>query len=160
MRRCTLFGFKWSVHNHVLVNAFFPWKGEGGMCYISHMCGLKKGRFFFVKVFQHFRQMLFGGALTLISLRPFLFSLQRSWSFLAYCMVYFSSLFLLIKGGYIRLLFWFGFSGLTQICVVSQMDITVKPLSTDTRLYGHLIITGIVLFPWGKKALIFSLLTV
>lgn len=46
MRRCTLFGCKWPVHNHVLVNAFFPWKGEGGMCYISHMCGLKKGRFF------------------------------------------------------------------------------------------------------------------
>ena len=121
---------------------------------------LKKRPFFFVKVFQHFREMLFGCALTLISLRPFLFPLQRSWSFLAYCMVYFSSLFLLIKGGYMRLLFWFGISGLTQICVVSQMDITVKPLSTDTRLYGHLIITGIVLFPWGKKALIFSLLTV
>lgn len=135
---------------------------EGRRGHVLHLTyvWLKKRPFFFVKVFQHFRQMLFGGALTLISLRPFLFSLQRSWSFLAYCMVYFSSLFLLIKGGYIRLLFWFGFSGLTQICVVSQMDITVKPLSTDTRLYGHLIITGIVLFPWGKKALIFSLLTV
>ena len=116
---------------------------------------LKKRPFFFVKMFQHFRQMLFGGALTLISLRPFLFSLQRSWSFLAYCMVYFSSLFLLIKGGYIRLLFWFGFSGLTQIYVVSQMDITVKPLSTDTRLIRTLYV-----FCWGKKALIFSLLTV
>ena len=61
-------------------------------------------------------------------------SLQRSWSFLAYCMGYFSSLFLLIKGGYIRLLFLFGFSGLTQICAVCQMDITVKPRFTDTRL--------------------------
>lgn len=118
---------------------------EGRRGHVLHLTyvWLKKRPFFFVKVFQHFRQMLFGGTLTLISLRPFLFSLQRSWSFLAYCMVYFSSLFLLIKGGYIRLLFWFGFSGLTQICVVSQMDITVKPLSTDTRLirtpdyYGH-----------------------
>ena len=113
------------------------------MLHLTHVWLKKRPFFFFVKVFQHFRQMLFGGALTLISLRPFLFSLQRSWSFLGYCMVYFSSLFLLIKGGYIRLLFWFGFSGLTQICVVSQMDITVKPLSTDTRLirtpdyYGH-----------------------
>ena len=143
MRRCTLFGFKWPVHNHVLVNAFFPWKGEGGMCYISHMCGLKKGRFFSSKCFSIFA---IGSALTLISLRPFLFSLQRSWSFLAYCMVYFSSLFLLIKGGYIRLLFWFGFLGLTQICVVCQMDITVKPLSTDTRLIRTLYV-----FPGERK---------
>ena len=35
-------------------------------------------------------------------------SLQRSWSFLAYCMGYFSSLFLLIKGGYIRCYFYLG----------------------------------------------------
>lgn len=116
---------------------------EGRRGHVLHLTyvWLKKRPFFFVKVFQHFRQMLFGGALTLISLRPFLFSLQRSWSFLAYCMVYFSSLFLLIKGGYIRLLFWFGFSGLTQICVVSQMDITVKPLSTDTRLIRTLYVS-------------------
>ena len=30
------------------------------------------------------------------------------------------------------------------------------PLS-QTRLYGHLIITDSLLCPWGKKALIFSL---
>ena len=121
---------------------------EGRRGHVLHLTyvWLKKRPFFFVKVFQHFRQMLFGGALTLISLRPFLFSLQRSWSFLAYCMVYFSSLFLLIKGGYIRLLFWFGFSGLTQICVVSQMDVTVKPLSTDTRLIRTLYV-----FPGERK---------
>ena len=103
---------------------------------------LKKGRFFRRSV-STFLQMVFGGTLALISLKLCLFSLQRSWSFLAYCMGYFSSLFLLIKGGYIRLLFWFAFSDLTKICVFFQLDITVKPLSTDTRLkqtphyYGH-----------------------
>ena len=33
--------------------------------------------------------------------------------------------------------------------------ITVKPRSTDTCL--HLIITGSLLYPWGKKALTLSL---
>ena len=97
------------------------------------MCGLKKAGFF-VDVFHRFRKMVFSSAVTLISLKPFFFFLQRSWSFLAYFMGYFSSLFLLIKGGYVSLLFWFGFSGLTQICVVCQIDITVKPRFTDTRL--------------------------
>ena len=102
--------------------------------------------------------MVFSSAVALISLKPFFFSLQRSWSFLAYCMGYFSSLFLLIKGGYIRLLFWFGFSGLKQICVVCQ----ISRHNSQTSLYRHTLInmdTSLLrtfyFFPGERKPLYF-----
>ena len=156
MRRCTLFGFKWPVHNHVLVNGLFPWKGERGQVLYLTYVWLKKRPVFSSKCFNIFANGIWW-CLGIDLIKTVSLSLQRSWSFLAYCMGYFSSLFLLIKGGYILLLFWFGFSGLTQICVVSQTDITVKPGCTDTRLirtphyYGHFT------FSLGKESLyIFS----
>ena len=102
----------------MLVNRLFPWRGgRWQVLYLTDVWLKKGGRFFRRSV----------STFLLISLKLFLFSLQRSWSSLAYCMGYFSSIFLLIKGGYISLLFWFGFSDLTQICVVCQIDITANP---------------------------------
>ena len=54
MRRCTLFGFKWPVHNHVLVNGLFPWKGERVQVLYLTYVWLKKRPVFSSKCFNIF----------------------------------------------------------------------------------------------------------
>lgn len=155
MRRGTLFGFKWPVHTHVLVNAFFPWKGEGGMCYISHMCGLKKGRFFFRQSVSAFSPNVIWWCLDVDLIKTVSLFSSKELELLGLLYGLFQQ-FISFDQRWVH--------SMVILVWVLRFNTNLRSFSnghySQTPLYRHLIITGIVLFPWGKKALIFSLLTV